>query len=137
MLEENILNKYRIVAIVGISPDEEKESYGVGYYLKKHGYRVIPVNPFAVQILGETSYPDLSSIPDKVEIVDIFRKSELVMPVVDEAIKIGASVIWMQERVVNDEAAQKAREAGLLVVMNKCIKRSHEILSLSRQKSDF
>jgi predicted CoA-binding protein len=98
----------------------------------KHGYHVMPVNPNEQKILGKTSYPNLSSIPEKVEVVDIFRRPEDVMPIVDEAIKIGAKVVWMQEGVINEEAAAKARNAGLLVVMDRCMRKQH--ISLMRRK---
>jgi predicted CoA-binding protein len=132
-LEEKILKEYRTVAVVGASSNPEHPSFRVVRYLSKHGYHVIPVNPNEREILGMTCYPKLSSIPEKVEVVDIFRKSEAVMPVVEEAIKIGAKVIWMQEGVINEEAAAKAREAGLLVVMDKCMRKEH--LRLSQRTS--
>lgn len=128
MLEANILNKYRTVAIVGLSPDPSRPSHRVASYLDMHGYKVIPVNPHAQEILGKTSYPNLSSVPEPIEIVDIFRSSEKVMPVVDEAIKTGAKVVWMQEGIINEQAALKARDAGLLVVMNKCMFKEHQRL---------
>ena len=129
MLEAKILNEYRTVAVVGASLNPERPSHRVASYLSEHGYHVIPVNPQAKQILGKTSYPDLSSIPEKVEIVDIFRRSEEVMPIVEEAIKIGAKAVWMQEGVINEEAAARARDAGLLVVMDKCMFKEHQRLS--------
>ncbi len=125
MLEAKILNEYHTVAVVGVSPNPKRPSCRVASYLTRHGYHVIPVNPGAQEILGETSYPDLSSIPEKVEVVDIFRRSEEVTPIVDEAIKIGAKAVWMQEGVINEEAATKARNAGLLVVMDKCMRKEH------------
>ena len=125
MLEAKILNEYHTVAIVGASPNPERPSYRVTSYLIRKGYHVIPVNPNAQQILGKTSYPDLTSIPEPVEVVDIFRRSEEVMPIVEEAIKIGAKVVWMQEGVINEEAASRARDAGLLVVMDKCMRKEH------------
>jgi predicted CoA-binding protein len=129
MVEERILREYRTVAVVGISPDSARLSHSVASYLSEHGYNVIPVNPRVKQVLGKVSYPDLSSIPEPVEVVDIFRRSEDVMPVVDEAIRIGAKAVWMQEGVVNEEAAAKARDAGLLVVMDKCMRKEHLRLS--------
>jgi predicted CoA-binding protein len=128
VLEAKILNKYRTVAIVGLSPDPSRPSHRVASYLDTHGYKVIPVNPHAQEILGKASYPNLSSVPEPIEIVDIFRSSEKVMPVVDEAIKTGAKVVWMQEGVINEQAALKARDAGLLVVMNKCMFKEHQRL---------
>jgi predicted CoA-binding protein len=130
-LEEKILTEYRTVAIVGASSDPERPSFRVLRYLSKHGYRVIPVNPNEREILGMTCYSSLSSIPEKVEVVDIFRKSEAVMPIVEEAIKIGAKAIWMQEGVINEAAAARARDAGLLVVMDKCMRKQH--ISLMRR----
>ncbi len=128
MLEAKILNEYHAVAVVGVSPNPKRPSCRVASYLTRHGYRVIPVNPNTQQILGKTSYPDLSSIPEKVEVVDIFRRSEEVPPIVDEAIKIGAKAVWMQEGVINEGAAVKARNAGLLVVMDKCMRKEHRRL---------
>jgi hypothetical protein len=129
MVEEKILRECRTVAVVGMSPDSERPSHSVASYLSEHGYNVIPVNPWVKQVLGKVSYPDLSSVPEPVEVVDIFRRSEDVMPVVDEAIRIGAKVVWMQEGVVNEEAAARARDAGLLVVMDKCMRKEHLRLS--------
>jgi uncharacterized protein len=133
-LAADILNKYRSVAIVGASPDPERPSYRVVRYLMKHGYHVMPVNPNVQDILGKTSYPDLKSIPEKVEVVDIFRRSEDVMPIVGAAIEIGAKVVWMQEGVINGEAAAKARDAGLLVVMDRCMRKEH--LRFARSKRE-
>lgn len=125
MIENQILNEYRNIAIVGLSTNPFKPSCKVALYLTEHGYNVLPVNPKAEEILGKKSYPSLSSIPEKVEVVDIFRRPKDVPPIVDEAIKIGAKAVWMQEGIINEEAAHKAREAGLLVVMDKCIRREH------------
>ena len=129
MHEEKILNGYRTVAVVGLSPDPNRPSHKVATYLAQHGYEIIPVNPDAPEILGKTSYPDLQSLPQSVEVVDIFRRSEEVLPIVDEAIKIGAKAVWMQEGVINEAAASRARDAGLLVVMNKCMLKEHRRLS--------
>ena len=125
MSEAKILNEYSTVAVVGVSPNPRRPSCKVASYLTRHGYHVIPVNPRAKEILGKASYPNLSSIPGKVEVVDIFRRSEEVTPIVDEAIRIGAKVVWMQEGIINEEAAAKARDAGLLVVMDKCMRKEH------------
>ena len=124
-LEAEILTSSRVVALVGISPKPTRPSCRVASYLKRKGYRIIPVNPGIKQILGETSYPDLLSIPERVDVVDIFRRSEDVPAIVEEAIKIGAKTVWMQEGVINEEAAARAREAGLRVVMNKCMRKEH------------
>lgn len=124
-VEQEILESCHVVAIVGLSANEDRPSNHVGSYLKIHGYKIIPVNPSEKMILEEVCYPNLTSIPDKVDVVDIFRRSEEVLPVVDEALKIGAKAVWMQEGVVNHEAEKKARNAGLKVVMNKCMFKEH------------
>jgi predicted CoA-binding protein len=120
----DILKNNRVVAMVGASPNWNRPSYFAMKYLQAKGYRVIPVNPMAVgeEILGEKVYASLKDIPAKVDIVDIFRKSEAVPPLVDEAIAIGAKVVWMQLGVRHDEAAATAEKAGLKVVMNRCMK---------------
>ena len=125
---KEILLSIKTIASVGVSSNPEKESYEVVAYLKNQGYRIIPVNPTATEILGEKTYPSLSDIPDKVDVVQVFRKPEDVPPVVEEAIKIGAKVVWMQAGIVNEEAAQKAREAGLQVVMDACMRATHRRL---------
>jgi len=125
-IEERILKEFRNVAVVGLSYDSERTSYKIASYLAEHGYNIIPVNPNAQEILGRTSYPDLSSIPEKVDVVQIFRRPEDVGPVVEEAIKVGARAVWMQEGIANEEAAARARGAGLLVVMDKCMLREHQ-----------
>lgn len=123
--EQRILKDSRTVALVGASPDSGRPSHRVFSYLRDQGYRIIPVNPLFPEILGETSYPDLVSIPRKVDVVDIFRRPEDVPPIVDQAIQIGARAIWMQEGIVNEAAASRAREAGLLVIMDKCMRKEH------------
>jgi len=125
----DIFTSAKTIASVGLSSNPEKESYGVALYLKEQGYRIIPVNPTATEILGEKVYPNLSAIPEKVDVVQVFRKPEDVPPVVEEAIKIGAKVVWMQEGIVNYEAAQKAEEAGLQVVMDACMRATHKRLN--------
>ncbi len=122
---EEILRNSRTIAVVGLSTNPERPSYIVASYLKEHGYKIIPVNPNEKTILRRKSYPDLASIPEKVDVVDIFRRSEDVPPIVREAINIGAKTIWMQEGVINKEAAAEARKAGLKVVMNKCMRKQH------------
>jgi len=125
-----ILENCRTVAVVGISPKEDRPSYEVAFYLKSKGYRIIPVRPDGEEILGEKIYRQLAEIPEEVEVdvIDIFRKSEDVPPVVEEAIKRGAKVIWMQEGVIHLEAAAKAEKAGLKVVMDRCMKKEHQKL---------
>jgi len=125
---KGILLSAKTVASVGLSSNPAKESFGIVQYLKDQGYKIIPVNPSATEIMGEQVYPDLSSIPSPVDVVQVFRKPEDVPPVVDEAIKIGAKVVWMQEGVVHEGAAQKARDAGLQVVMDACMRATHRRL---------
>jgi uncharacterized protein len=124
----DILLSTKTIASVGLSSNTEKESYWIVSYLKDQGYHIIPVNPTATEILGEKAYPDLESIPEKIDVVQVFRKSEDVPPIVDDAIKVGAKVVWMQEGIVNEEAAQKAREAGMQVVMDACMRATHRRL---------
>ncbi|MBI3736871.1 CoA-binding protein [Candidatus Sumerlaeota bacterium] len=118
----------RTIAVVGLSDNPMRDSHHVAEYLQGKGYRIIPVNPAIAETLGEKSYPSLASVPEKIDIVDIFRKSEFVPPIVDEAIRIGAQAVWMQDGVIHDAAADKARAAGLAVVMNDCILREHRRL---------
>jgi len=117
-----ILTDYKRVAIVGLSADWSRPSNFVGKYLLKHGFEVIPVNPRYEEILGQKCYPDLAAIPTPVDIVDLFQRAERVPPFVDAAIEIGAKVVWMQLGIVHEQAAAKARKAGLEVVMDRCIK---------------
>ena len=122
---QRVLHNAKTIAIVGLSKNELRASYFVGYYLKRHGYRVIPVNPAYPQILGETCYPSLLEVPERVDVVDVFRKPEDVPPIVDDAIRIGAKVLWLQIGVIHEAAEQRAREAGLEVVANRCMKIEH------------
>ena len=122
---DKILKGFHVVAVVGLSANKERPSYGVSDYLKKHGYKVIPVNPNEDTILGERCYASLMLIDEQVDIVDIFRRSEEADTIVDEAIKIGAKVVWMQEGVVNEQAAKRARGAGLEVIMDMCMMKEH------------
>jgi predicted CoA-binding protein len=123
--EARILRNYRTVAVVGISADQERPSHRIARYLKEHGYRVIPVNPREKEVLGERCYPDLCSIPEPIEIVEVFRRSRFVPRVVAEAIYAGAKVVWMQEGIVHEAAARRAREAGMEVVMDRCMMNEH------------
>ena len=125
---KQILTTIKTVASVGVSSNEEKPSYGIFYYLMKHGYQMIPVNPTASEILGLKVYPDLISIPQMIDVVQVFRKPEDVRPVVDAAIRIGAKIVWMQKGIVNEDAAKKAEAAGLKVVMNRCMMETHQRL---------
>ncbi len=124
---ETILN-YKNIAVVGISDNPERPSYDIASFLEEHGYNVIPVNPALAEWKGKKCYPDLKSIPEKVDVVDIFRRPEAVPPIVDEAIAIKAKAVWMQLGIVNEEAAAKARAAGVEVVMDKCMKTEYKRL---------
>lgn len=120
-----ILHSARTIAVVGLSGKRYRPSYGVAEYMKRAGYRIIPVNPFETEVLGEKAYPDLDSIPGPVDIVDIFRRSEFVPEIVEAAIRKGAMAIWMQEGVIHEEAARRAESAGLAVMMDRCILKDH------------
>ena len=132
---KEILTKYKTIAVVGLSKKPSKDSHRVSAYLKAHGFHVIPINPFANEILGEKSYNSLRDIPPeiqkKIEIVDVFRPSEDVPPIVEQAIKLKAkygkpNVVWMQLDIVNEQAAEAAKKAGLTVVMDRCIMIEHK-----------
>jgi len=123
---EKILGNYRIVAVVGISDKPDRPSFGVASYLQRQGYRIVPVNPRLESVLGEKAYPDIQSIPFEIDVVDIFRKSEEVAPIVDAAIAKKAKAVWMQEGVIDEESAQKARDNGLDAVMDLCMLKEHE-----------
>ena len=120
-----ILRENKTIAVVGLSANWLRPSYFAAKYMQEHGYRVIPVNPAYQEVLGEKCYPTLRNIPHEVDIVDCFRKSEEIGPIAEEAIAIGAKVLWMQLGVINHEAAEKARAAGLEVVMDRCVKIEH------------
>lgn len=124
-LIKEILGTTTSIASVGVSSNPEKDSYGVAYYLQYVGYKVYPVNPSADTIFGVKAFPNLASLPDKVDVVQIFRPAADVPPIVDEAIRIGAKVVWMQIGTWNLEAAEKAWAAGLKVVMNRCMRTEH------------
>ena len=117
LVEEQLRNS-KTIAVVGLSDNPERASFGVARYLQAQGYRIIPVNPMVSEVLGEKSYPDLKSVPEAIDMVDIFRRSELVPPVVDEAIEVGAKYVWMQDGVIHPESAAKAEAAGIPVVMD-------------------
>lgn len=124
----DIFETSKTIASVGLSSKPDRPSYGVCAFLKLKGYRIIPVNPNETQVLGETSRPDLVSIPDKVDVVQIFRNPEAVPAIVEDAIKIGAKVVWMQDGAGNEDAAERAREAGLTAVVNDCMLRQYRRL---------
>ena len=120
-----ILREFRRVAVVGISPRPERDSHRVARYLRDVGYTIIPVNPNVSEVLGLRCWPSLEAAPGPIEVVDVFRRSELVEPVVDAAIAVGARAVWMQDGVVHEAAARTAAAAGLLVVMDRCMLRDH------------
>jgi predicted CoA-binding protein len=120
-----ILEDCRTIAVVGLSSNPGRASNGVAGYMKRAGYRIIPVNPNEKTVLGETSYSSLADVPGKIDLVDVFRRSEDAGAVVDEAIKIGAKAVWLQEGVIDHAAAQRAQDAGLLVVMDRCWLKEH------------
>lgn len=123
-----ILKTSKTIAVVGLSSRKFRPSYGVSQYMQEQGYRIIPVNPGESSVLGEKSYASLSEVPETIDIVNIFRRPEYVPEIVEEAIRIGARSIWMQEDVVHEEAAARARAAGLFVVMDRCILKEHRSL---------
>lgn len=120
-----LLVKAKTIAVVGISDKPDRDSHRVAAYLKRAGYRVIPVNPGLTEVLGEKCFASLRDVKEKIDLVDVFRRSEFVPPVVDDAIAVGAKAVWMQDGVVHEEAAAKARAAGLAVVMDDCTMRRH------------
>ena len=122
---KQILSDCRTIAVVGLSSSPGRASYGVASYMRRHGYTVIPVNPNETAVFGDKAYPSLSDVPQKVDLVDIFRRSEEAGKAVDEAIAIGAKAVWLQEGVIDQKAAQRALDAGLLVVMDRCWLKEH------------
>ncbi len=123
-----LLREARVIAVVGLSSDEFRPSHGVAAYMQQAGYRILPVNPNETEVLGEKAYARLEDVPEKIDIVDIFRRSQFVRGIVESAIRIGAKAIWMQEGVADEEAAKLARAAGLAVVMDRCILKDHRRL---------
>jgi uncharacterized protein len=124
-----LLHASRTIAVVGLSSKRFRPSYGVAEYLKRSGYKIIPVNPQETEVLGERCYPDLDAVPEPIDIVDIFRRSEFVPEIVEAAIRRHAKVVWMQEGVIHPGAARRAEEAGLAVVMDRCILKDHRRLA--------
>lgn len=120
-----LLKTAKTIAVVGLTDSPLRPSYGVSQYMQSHGYRIIPVNPNITEWMGEKAYPSLLDVPEKVDIVDVFRRSDAVPEVVDQAIQIKAPAIWLQEGVIHEEAAEKARQAGIFVVMDLCILKEH------------
>ena len=127
---EKLLKKISSIAVVGLSPKENRPSNMVARYLMDAGYTIYPVNPGQKEILGEVCYPDLLSVPQKIDLVDIFRRSEDIPPIVEDAVTLGVQAVWMQQGIVNDSAAELARSNGVFVVMDRCIKVDHTTLGL-------
>lgn len=121
----DLLRRVKTIAVVGLSNSPLRPSHGVAAYLQTHGYRIIPVNPRIDESLGERAYASLLDVPEKIDLVDVFRRSEFVEEIVDQAIQLRIPAIWMQESVVNEKAAEKARKAGMFVVMDRCILQEH------------
>lgn len=128
-IEETVLRNCKTIAVVGLSSNPERHSHNVARYLKLNGYTIIPVNPMERDVMGEICYPDLLSVPQSVDVVEVFRRSEEVLPIVEQAIKKGVTAVWMQEGVINEPAAEKARAAGLQVVMDRCMMKEHRKLA--------
>jgi predicted CoA-binding protein len=127
---KELLQKAHTIAVVGLSSSRMRASYGVSQYMQSAGYRIIPVNPNEREVLGEKAYARLEDVPDKIDIVDVFRRPEFVPAIVDSAIRVGARAIWMQEGVHDEASAQRARDAGLFVIMDSCILKEHRRLLL-------
>ena len=128
---QRIMETTKTIAVVGLSDKPDRDSYQVAAYLQQQGYRIIPVNPRAKEVLGEKAYASLRDVPEPVEVVQIFRRSEEVLPIVEDAIAVGAKVIWMQSGIVNEEAAARAEAAGLKVIMDACMRSAHRTLRAS------
>ncbi|MCP5517513.1 MAG: CoA-binding protein [Verrucomicrobiales bacterium] len=126
-----ILESSQTVAVVGLSDRPDRASHGVAAYLQSRGYRIIPVNPNVPEVLGERAYPELSAVPDPVDIVNVFRRPEAVPEIVEQAVAKGARTIWMQEGIVHNAAADRARAAGLQVVMSRCLLKEHRAMSVA------
>ncbi|HEU5133215.1 MAG TPA: CoA-binding protein [Pyrinomonadaceae bacterium] len=120
-----ILDECRTIAVVGLSSDPSRASNSVSGYMRRQGYKVIPVNPNETSVFGEKSYPDLSAVPEKIDLVDVFRRPDEAGKAVDEAIAVGAKAVWLQEGVIDSAAAQRAEDAGLMVVMDRCWLKEH------------
>jgi predicted CoA-binding protein len=124
-----LLRRARTIAVVGLSSSPLRPSHGVAAYLQMQGYRIIPVNPTIAGVLGEKAYPSLLEVPEKIDLVDIFRRSQFVAETVDQAIQLHLPAVWMQEGVIHEEAAKKARVAGILVIMDRCLLKEHRARS--------
>ena len=120
-----LLEKVKTIAVVGLSDSPMRPSHGVSAYMQSQGYRIIPVNPRIREALGEPSYPSLLEVPEKIDLVDVFRRPEFVDEIVDQTLQLKIPAIWLQEDVINERAAERARKAGMFVVMNRCILKEH------------
>ncbi len=129
----DILHASKTVAVVGLSDNPARDSYHVAAYLQRHGYRIIPVNPAVTEVLGERAYPSLRDVPGPVDLVDVFRRPDAVPAVVDDAIAVGAKALWLQEGVVHEQAAARARAAGMRVVMDRCVLKEHARLAATNE----
>ena len=127
--EQEILRKYRTIAVVGLSSNPERYSFEVGSYLQGHGYRIVPVNPGEREVLGERAYPSLLDVPDPIDVVDVFRRAEETPEIARQAVAVGAKVLWLQNDIVNDEARRIAEDGGLDVIMGLCIMSTHRRLA--------
>jgi len=130
---EEILGNFKNVAIIGLTPDQNGTSHRVARFLKRHGFRVYPVNPRYASVLGEVSYPFLREVPAAVDIVNIFRRPEHLAGIIEDAVSVGAKVAWLQPGIISEDFAARAREAGLEVIMDRCIKKEYERLTLQRR----
>ena len=120
-----LLSRIKTIAVVGLSDSPLRPSHGVSAYMQSHGYRIVPVNPHITEALGESSYPSLADVPEKIDLVDVFRRPEYVDEIVQQAIQLKIPAIWLQEGVINERAAEKARKAGMFVVMDRCVLKEH------------
>jgi len=125
-----LLTRVKTIAVVGLSSDPMRPSFGVSQYMQRRGYRIIPVNPNESSVLGEKAYPNLSEVPEKIDLVDVFRRSEFVPEIVEETIRLRIPAVWLQEGVIDQAAAKRARDAGLTVVMDRCILKEHRARGL-------
>lgn len=125
-----LLTRVKTIAVVGLSSDPMRPSFGVSQYMQRKGYRIIPVNPNESSVLGEKAYPNLSEVPEKIDLVDVFRRSEFVPEIVEETMRLRIPAVWLQEGVIDQAAAKRARDAGLTVVMDRCILKEHRARGL-------
>lgn len=125
-----LLNRARTIAVVGLSSDPMRPSFGVSQYMQRKGYRIIPVNPNESSVLGEKAYSSLSEVPEKIDLVDVFRRPDFVPAIVEEAIRLKLPALWLQEGVIHEAAAKRARDAGITVVMDRCILKEHRARNL-------